>query len=198
MKVPIESYTSEIAVRRSRFIATGFLIEDSSTVKVRVASVRGSHPGCTHVVWAFLSGASGETAGMSDDREPRGTAGRPVLEVIRGSGITNILITVTRYFGGTKLGTGGLVRAYTEAAKGVTVGIPLRELVERRPFRLSVPYELYDSVKRISAEFEVITTGESFAELVAVEGSLPVSKTGLFSERVRTATSGRVEPEYPR
>ncbi|HUX19928.1 MAG TPA: YigZ family protein [Spirochaetia bacterium] len=198
MKVPVEGCSAEIVVRRSRFIAEGSRLDDPATVKARVAKIRESHPGCTHVVWAFLCGSSGETAGMSDDHEPKGTAGRPVLEVIRGSGITNLLVTVTRYFGGTKLGTGGLVRSYTAAAQTVITAIPVQELVERRSFRLTMPYELYDPLKRLAEEFGVATTAESFTSVVVVEGSLPAALAEEFSRRVKSATSGRVEPDFAR
>ena len=85
---------------------------------------------------------------MSDDGEPKGTAGRPALEVLRGSEITNCLVSVVRHFGGTKLGTGGLVRAYGGATKEVLAALPVEELVQKRDFDLVVPYELYDAVRR--------------------------------------------------
>jgi uncharacterized YigZ family protein len=196
VKVPVNGCLAEIVVRRSRFIAEGSRLDDPASVKAAVSGVRESHPGCSHVVWAFLCGSAGETAGMSDDHEPKGTAGRPVLEVIRGSGITNLLVTVTRYFGGTKLGTGGLVKSYTTAAQAVIAALPVQELVERRSFSLTMPYELYDPLKRIADEFSVLTTAESFTGTVVLEGTLPAVDTEEFSRRIQSATSGRVEPDF--
>ncbi len=197
MRVPTGSYSAEIVVRRSRFIACGLPLENSSEAKARVLETRAEHPGCNHVVWAFLCGPAAETAGMSDDHEPKGTAGRPVLEVIRGSGITNILITVTRYFGGTKLGTGGLVRAYTDAAKLVVEGIPTSELIDRRPFRLELPYDLYELVRRALEELGAIIDHEAFTDFVLVEGRIAVTEEVTLTERVTSVTSGRVALELP-
>lgn len=196
MKVPLDWYSEELLVRRSRFIAEGWPLDDPGSSKERVAAVRRAHPGCNHVVWAYRCGNAGEIVGMSDDREPKGTAGRPVLEVIRGSAITNLLITVTRYFGGTKLGTGGLVKAYTEAARRVVAGIAVREHVERRSFRLAVPYTGYEAMLRIARELDVVTTREQFTDQVVLEGTVPSSAAGSFVERVRDATGGGVEPEF--
>lgn len=133
---------------------------------------------------------------MSDDREPKGTAGRPVLDVLQGSGITNILLTVTRYFGGTKLGTGGLVKAYSGAAKAVLSDTRLREHVERVRFLLEISYEVYDGIKRISAELGVSTEHERFTDLVLLEGSVPSAQAQRFSTMVRDATAGRSEVRY--
>lgn len=197
MRGPTDSYSAELVVRRSRFIARGSLLEDSAEAKGRVLETRAEHPGCSHVVWAFLCGQGAETAGMSDDHEPKGTAGRPVLEVIRGSGITNILITVTRYFGGTKLGTGGLVRAYSDAARLVVEGIPTSELIDRRPFLLSLPYDLYEPVRRTLEELGAVVDNEAFTDRVLLEGRIAVAEELALTERVTSITSGRVIPDLP-
>lgn len=196
MRIPLASFSTEIVVRRSRFVATGWPIENPAVVRRKVLEVRESHPGCDHVVWAYLCGLAGETAGMSDDREPRGTAGRPVLDVLRGSGITNLLITVTRFFGGTKLGTGGLVKAYAQAAKRVVERIRVVEYVERRSFSLVLSYDTYETVKRVMEESDVVTTREDFQEQVLVQGNVPVSKQDHFTDLVKGATSGSATPHF--
>lgn len=94
-----------------------FPVETQAQAREKLHEVKQKYFDATHVVHAFSVGLKSETFGMSDDGEPSGTAGRPVLDVLKGSGITNILLTVTRYFGGTLLGTGGLVHAYSESAK---------------------------------------------------------------------------------
>lgn len=133
---------------------------------------------------------------MSDDREPRGTAGRPVLEVVKGSEITNILVTVTRFFGGTKLGTGGLVKAYSDAAKEVVAGIPVEDFVERVGFRLALPYETFDAGRRVAAELEAEITDETFTDRVGIVGWLPAESAERFAQRIRDITAGRIEPEF--
>lgn len=191
MRIPLGSHETELVVRRSRFIARGDPLGDPAAVRDRVAQVRGSHAGCDHVVWAFVSGLRGENEGMSDDHEPHGTAGRPVLDVLRGSGITNILLTVTRFFGGTKLGTGGLVKAYSEAAKRVLAGIATRDYVERREFLIALPYESYELVRRLAAEMNAGIDAEEFVAEVTIRGTIPESVSEDFAQQVRNATSGR-------
>lgn len=190
MKIPTGSYCGEIEVKRSRFIACGGLFEDPGALRERVARERGAHPGCDHVVWAYVCGPGGEAVGMSDDREPKGTAGRPVLEVVKGSGITNILVTVTRYFGGTKLGTGGLVKAYGEAAKEVVAKIPRREFTQRIRFHVELPYESYDAFKRLVSALDASLVDEVFAERVAVEGEVGTEEADHLAEMVRDLTAG--------
>ena len=117
MKVLLEESKAEIVIKNSRFISEVFPVETQAQAREKLHEVKQKYFDATHVVHAFSVGLKSETFGMSDDGEPSGTAGRPVLDVLKGSGITNILLTVTRYFGGTLLGTGGLVHAYSESAK---------------------------------------------------------------------------------
>lgn len=110
--------------------------------------MRAAHPKANHVAYAFLLGdPKSETAGMSDAGEPRGTAGRPMLAILRGSGVRDVVITVTRYFGGVKLGTGGLARAYGETTRAVLEALPTRPRVSRSLFTVEVPYDLVDVLK---------------------------------------------------
>lgn len=194
-KMPIETFCTEIVVKRSRFVACGKRFDDPELLKEEVAAVREAHRGCSHVVWAYVCGPSGELIGLSDDHEPKGTAGRPVFEVVKGSGITNILVTVTRYFGGTKLGTGGLVKAYSEAAKAVVEAIAVEDFVERIGFRMGLAYEVYDACRRAAAELDAEVTEEVFTDRVRIVGMLPARNAESFVRRIRDITSGRTLPE---
>ncbi len=129
---------------------------------------------------------------MSDDGEPHGTAGRPAHDVLKGSDITNCLVTIVRYFGGTKLGTGGLVRAYAGATREVLAGVPVEELVEKRGFSVTVPYELYEPVRKILLEAGAEIEDEAFTEAVRVEGRLPADAVPRCAEALREASSGAV------
>ncbi|AOK31995.1 hypothetical protein WS67_20250 [Burkholderia singularis] len=104
--------TREIEIRKSRFIAYAIPVDGRDAAMVELQRLRTEHPGATHVCWALLAGGQ---SGMSDDGEPSGTAGRPILEVLRHHDLDGVLGAVVRYFGGVKLGAGGLVRAYTDA-----------------------------------------------------------------------------------
>src|SRR5699024_9601171 len=105
--------TGEIVEKKSRFIAEVFPVVSGDEVSGHIEKIKKEYWDARHHCWAYVIGQNPGTERMSDDGEPAGTAGKPILEVIRGRGLTDVLIVVTRYFGGTLLGTGGLVRAYT-------------------------------------------------------------------------------------
>ena len=104
--------------KKSRFISLLYPVPDDHEVKKILKELRKEHPDSRHVVWSYVLGDAGTLYGLSDDGEPHGTAGRPVLEVLKGSGLTFAALFVIRYFGGIKLGTGGLVSAYTRGGSG--------------------------------------------------------------------------------
>lgn len=141
----------ETRVSNSRFIATAGYTPAVDDARVLIARVRGEFPGAAHNVFAYVVGyGASVTDGMSDDGEPPGTAGRPVLAVLRGSGLGDTCIVVTRYFGGTKLGTGGLVRAYGDVARAVLAELPRGEKVAQRILTLGVPYGWYEPVRSLA------------------------------------------------
>src|SRR4029078_4802467 len=106
----------------------------------------------THHVYAYLIGHGATTTlGMSDDGEPPGTAGRPAMAVLKGSGLGDVALVITRYFGGTLLGTGGLVRAYGDAAKAVLALLPREEKIDRRELSITLPYTAYEPTRRLIA-----------------------------------------------
>ena len=104
---------AELTVRKSRFLAEATPVDSVEAARALWRERKRIYADSNHVVYAFVCGPQGGVMGCSDDGEPSGTSGRPTLEVLKGSGITNVLLTVTRWFGGILLGTGGLVRAYT-------------------------------------------------------------------------------------
>ncbi|MBU6486271.1 MAG: IMPACT family protein [Burkholderiales bacterium] len=119
------SVTAELEIRKSRFIAHAIPVADRDAAMLELRRLRDANPGATHVCWALLAGGQ---SGMSDDGEPSGTAGRPILEVLRHHDLDGVLAAVVRYYGGVKLGAGGLVRAYTDA---IASALQLAERVER-------------------------------------------------------------------
>lgn len=136
---------AELVIRKSRFIACVQAVPDRGQALAIVAQLRAEHPQAAHVCWALLAG--GQSA-ANDDGEPGGTAGRPMLEVLRRQDLEGVLATVVRYFGGVKLGAGGLVRAYTDAVAQALLGahkLPLRKTLA---LRCAVPYALEGMVRR--------------------------------------------------
>ena len=133
--------------------------------------------------------------GMSDDGEPKGTAGRPVLNVLSGSGITNVLCTVVRYFGGTLLGTGGLVKAYSQSAKDAIEKLPTKPLVKETTFSFRISYDTYDLVKYLLRKFEVQIIDENFSEDIKIKA---VAKESLFESienEILQLTAGKAKIE---
>jgi uncharacterized YigZ family protein len=132
---------------------------------------------------------------MSDDGEPAGTAGRPVLAVLRGSGLGDVALVVTRYFGGTLLGTGGLVHAYGDAAKAVLALLPREEKVERRALIARLPYAAYDAARRLAAAHAGSILDEAFAADVTLRVLLPAAQVAAFTAALSEATAGQARVE---
>jgi uncharacterized YigZ family protein len=193
--VPAGRCRIELTERRSRFIAT---VERTPTVEDARAfldEMRSEFADASHNVYAFAVGhGASVTHGMSDDGEPSGTAGRPVLAVVQGCGLGDVCVVVTRYFGGTKLGTGGLVRAYTVAAQAVLADVPRTIREERRSVEMVVEYGYYESCKRLVDRHDGLIEHEDFGANVAVRASFGAGRLAGFADELAEATSGRVVP----
>lgn len=196
IKIPEKKHSVELVVKKSRFIAVVEPLSDYKTVKERVKQIREDNPGCNHVVYAFFSGDDRSQSGLSDDGEPHGTAGRPVYEVLKGSELTDVLLTVTRYFGGTKLGTGGLVSAYGQSAKNVLDGLPVIEKIYTIKVRISMDYGLYDKVRKIADEIGALEVKEDFSTEVVLTAQIPVEKRDEFDRQINDISRGNLSPQY--
>ena len=140
-----EPVHSELVIKKSRFIGCVEPVSGRDQAVARVAELRERHPDARHVCWALMAG--GHSA-ANDDGEPGGTAGRPMLDVLRHQELEGVLATVVRYFGGVKLGAGGLVRAYTDAVVQALAGAERVELVRTTAVRIAVAYALEGAVRR--------------------------------------------------
>lgn len=185
---------AELLIRKSRFLAEATPVDSAEAARALWRERKRIYADCNHVVLAFICGPQGGVMGCSDDGEPSGTAGRPALEVLKGSGITNVLLTVTRWFGGIKLGTGGLVRAYTESAQLALADPPVAKLVPLTRFTLTLSYLHYETMRRRFSEFAAEITGEEFAAAVTLSGAIPSANYVAFSEAVRDLTGGAATP----
>lgn len=188
MKVLKEERSAELIVKKSRFIAIARTCSDPADVKRIVDQTRAQYPDATHVVHAAVMGSQ---FSYSDDHEPKNTAGRPALEVLKGSGITNIIVLIIRYFGGTLLGTGGLVKAYGDSTKMVLDGIATEELVEKARFSLTIGYEMYENVKRILGALKADSVTEDFATEISISGQIPISEKESLVSRISDLSNGR-------
>src|SRR5512133_228620 len=167
--IPAKVARAEIMVFNSRFIATAAPAFSVDEARALVARVRTEFPDASHNVPAFLIGyGASVTAHCTDDGEPTGTAGRPALAVLQGSGLGDVVVVVTRYFGGTKLGTGGLVHAYGEAVKAVLAVLPRAEKIPTHTVMLACEYALFERVRLLVQEHHGEVLDEAFGSDVTI------------------------------
>jgi uncharacterized YigZ family protein len=185
---------SDLLIKKSRFIGCVQPVADRPAVHAIVDALRNEHPGAAHVCWAFMAG--GQSA-ANDDGEPGGTAGRPMLEVLRHHELEGVLATVVRYFGGIKLGAGGLVRAYTDSIAQAVAGATLLQLVRQRHLRCTVPYALEGLLRREIAAADAALEQVHHDDSVHFSFTLPEPTAAAFIARVDDAAQGRVvwQPE---
>jgi uncharacterized YigZ family protein len=192
--IPAAETRAEIRVSNSRFIATIAHTPTVDAAKEFIARMRGEFADATHNVFAYVVGYGATTTlGMSDDGEPGGTAGRPALAVLRGSGLGDAAVVVTRYFGGTLLGTGGLVRAYGDAVRAVLEVLPRSEKIEKRQLMLTIPYTAYELVKRLVAAHNGEIQNDDFAVEVTLTLSFAVEDVPPFVAALSELTAGQAE-----
>ncbi|MHB0988512.1 MAG: YigZ family protein [Bellilinea sp.] len=194
--VPASEHHTEIVVVNSRFIAAIAPVFSVEEARDFIAKIRAAHPNATHNVPAFIIGHGASVIEhCSDDGEPQGTAGRPALAVLKSSGLGDAAVVVTRYFGGTKLGTGGLVRAYTDAVKSVLVGLPLAEKIPTHTVRLALPYPLFERVRILIAEHGGQILDENFAVDVTLTLQFAAKNLTGFQGALREASKGALQVE---
>ncbi len=190
--VPARRCRVEETVRRSRFITTLSRAETAEAAGEVIASIRREFPDATHNCWAFVAGSPGDTAhiGSSDDGEPGGSAGRPMLNVLLHSGVGEVAAVVTRYFGGTKLGIGGLMRAYAGGVKSALEDLPTELRVVRAPCVVVAAYGEISALQRIFADLDVVVADETYAATVRYELAVPEHALERLERAVADATRG--------
>lgn len=194
--VPYEPARAEVVVSNSRFIASLSPADSVAAARGYLAAIRQEFPDATHHVPAFIiGGGNSVTEFCSDDGEPSGTSGRPLLATLKGSGLGNVVVVVTRYFGGSLLGTGGLVKAYTEAGRAVLANTRRAKLVETVRARFSVPYHLFDRARIASADAGATIVSEDFAEDVSLVVDVASAAWDDFTARISELSAGAVRPE---
>ena len=165
-KVVTKEGTGEIVEKKSRFIGSTFAVESVEEAEKRIAEVSKKYWDARHNCYAYVIGKNSENTRCSDNGEPSGTAGKPILEVITGAGLTNTLVIVTRYFGGVLLGTGGLVRAYTQAAQAAIAASETGEMVYARQLTLEVAYNMINNVKYFLEQNKISISDPRYTENV--------------------------------
>lgn len=179
----------EFIISRSRFICHSFPVSSEDEANTYLEKIRKEHRDANHNVWAYVLGASKER--YSDDGEPQGTAGMPVLNVIRKENLRDVLVVVTRYFGGTKLGAGGLVRAYSQGAK---LALDAGEIITRRPylsFEVTTEYSLSGKLKREFENRDYILKDTVYLENVTQKILIPPEEKDPLYTLVAELTAGQ-------
>jgi uncharacterized YigZ family protein len=191
--IPAQRQRSEEEIMRSRFITTIGHAPTVEQARQLIATVSAEFADASHHCWAYVIGPPGSTSqvGLSDDGEPHGVAGRPMLTVLLHSGIGDVCAVVTRYFGGTLLGKGGLVKAYSGGVQLALQGLPTIERVPRAELLIVVDYNMVTPVQRLFATYEVEVLGHEFATDVSYQLKLPVAQMEHFCHALTELTRGQ-------
>lgn len=194
--IPAEFCETEIVVVNSRFIASAAPVFSNEEAREFINSIKAKYPDATHHVPAYIIGYGNSTSAYcSDDGEPSGTSGRPVLSVLQGSGLGDAAIVVTRYFGGTKLGIGGLVHAYGDAAKAVLELLPRAEKVPTYTVMLAIEYSLFERVRLMLNRHHAETLDEDFGADVTITARFIQGDLPPFQAELSELTRGQVQAE---
>ncbi|SAK79245.1 IMPACT family member YigZ [Caballeronia calidae] len=186
------SVSTEIDIRKSRFIALAIPVADRDEAMRELERLRAEHPGATHVCWALLAGGQ---SGMSDDGEPSGTAGRPILEVLRHHEVDGVLAAVVRYYGGIKLGAGGLVRAYTDAIASAMQLAERVERIERGLLHIEVDYADEARVRRWIEQNDAELVQSEYGMTVRLVVRMAAAAREPAAVELRDLTNGRAGVE---
>ena len=191
--IPAGFHRVEDTIKKSRFIASLTHAPDVASAREFVAAMKTEFPDATHNCWAFNAGPPGDTAmvGLSDDGEPSGTAGKPMFNTLMHAAVGETAVVVTRYYGGTKLGTGGLVRAYSDMVKLGLESMPTREMVETVELDATIPYPTVTLFKRMLPDFEAEVIHEAFTDTAKFTLSIPSEHLDVFRDRLGELTDGK-------
>lgn len=194
--VPLTEIRRERTASNSRFIATlapAFSIDEARAFMKRI---RAEFADASHNVPAYIIGGGNTvTEYFSDDGEPNGTSGKPVLTVLRGSGLGDAVLVVTRYFGGTLLGTGGLVKAYTEAAQSVVNAVQRGQRIPVHVMMVAIPYNLLERVRIFTSKNHGKILGEDYAGDITLTLQFPVENFENFQTDLRELSAGNIQAE---
>ncbi len=188
-------YRSEKVIERSRFISTCSHVESEEEARAFLARVRTEFPDATHHCYAFVADTLGNLMRFSDDGEPQGTAGMPILDALRGKKLYQTAVVVTRYFGGVKLGAGGLVRAYSGAASECLDGAEKRFFEPCARYMLTLGYELSDAVRKYISANSWMLADAQYSDCVRLTVAVRSREEEAFAAKIVDFTAGRVRVE---
>lgn len=192
----IKAISFEETIKGSKFLSELIPCKTQSQARELLKQQKEKYSDATHVVHAFITGNGAEVMGMSDDGEPSGTAGRPALDVLKGRGCTNVILTITRWFGGTLLGTGGLVKAYSNGAKQVILCADNENafvpLVEKTDFSFTTDYSLLKVIKRNLENYEIYDLAEQYGTEVTLSGKIRSEQFEQLAAFLKEMSNGKI------
>lgn len=191
----LESGESEVIVKKSRFIGITYPVNTPEEAADFVNSIKKKYYDARHNCYAYVIGDKREQIKFSDDGEPGGTAGKPMLDVLLGSGITNIVVVVTRYFGGTLLGTGGLVRAYSDAVKEAVENSTTYTVERKIRLKVETDYTSFQSLERLFKSKDNVTFETEYSDKILMNVGIPVDLAEEIEKSVTEITSGKARIE---
>lgn len=186
-----EGGKGEIVEKKSRFIAEVFPVETEEEAVEILGNIKKQYWDARHHCWAYVIGEEQVQERFSDDGEPGGTAGKPILEVIRGQGLHNVLVVVTRYFGGTLLGTGGLVRAYTQSAQAGIAASTLITKTEGYLLKIETDYSGLGKLQYLLAQRSIPVIEADYGEAVTLATLIPAEEESSFIADITEATNAQ-------
>lgn len=189
-------YTSEKVIEKSRFITVSRRVESEEQAKNFIAEIAAKNAGATHNCYAYIADRTGNFLRFSDDGEPQGTAGMPMLEVLKNNSLCEIAVVVTRYFGGIKLGAGGLVRAYSGCVSENLAGAQKAEYVNCHIYVYEVDYTCLDALLRYVRERGAIVGGIEYGNSVTVTATVKQGEVKAFNAGLVNALNGRVNLKF--
>jgi uncharacterized YigZ family protein len=194
--IPLTEIRREYFAANSHFIATLAPILSVESARMFITRVRNEYSDATHNVPAYIIGGGNTvTEFCSDDGEPAGTAGKPALAVLRGSGLGDVAVVITRYFGGTLLGTGGLVKAYTESTQLVVNAVGRGRRVQVHVAMVAIPYNLLERVRLLAGRNGGEVLGEDYAGDITMTLQFPVESFDGFQSELRELSAGKTQAE---
>jgi uncharacterized YigZ family protein len=191
--IPAQCFRAQIEVERSRFITTVQEVTSPEAAQAFVAELKAEFPDANHNCWAYLVGPPGSSdrIGLSDDGEPQGVAGKPMLTALQHSGLGDTAVVVTRYFGGIKLGKGGMVKAYTAAVQKALEKLPRTQRIDWAYLTISFDYNFLTLLQRRFVDFEAEKLEGNYADKVSLKLRLPQEQQAAFEKMFTDLTAGQ-------
>jgi len=192
-KVPGNSATAELKVKKSRFISQLFRVRDKEEAEEKYNEIKKQNYNATHNCFAYR--INEHEFRYSDDGEPSGTAGKPILAALDGKLVLEVLCVVTRYFGGTKLGTGGLIRAYADAANLALDQMVIKRKIRSNLLKLSFGYEMENTVRKLINDFNGRIHSGNYLKNIEMEVTIPQSQSDLFKAQIIEVSNSQIKIE---